>query len=654
MKVILLYLFLFISVFFSEAAEKKNVLFLVGERFNSTSRTMPALASQLEKSLKVKTKYILVPKNGTAKGFEFIAKADLLIIYLHSRHLPKKQRDQINHYIESGKPVIAFHTSNRAFDNDASWFKKYFGGAFRGLVPGKSSHVTVNPHLKNHPILNELSGSSFVANRGVSLPGPLHTNAEVILMGKTASSPAFPVAWTFPYIKNQRIFYTSLGHPNDFRIKKFKTLLENAVSWCLKLNKPQPPNKDIEVTPPPPKLDAPEDAIILFSGQDMTQWKHWDLLQKPRSLNIDAKMEKFAGIVKSKKPLWKVNNEALVCRPGHGDIISKQTFGDYTLHLNFYIPKEPESVPNIFRGSGGVFVSGRYEVKIKESYLPLLNSTGAINMTTPAGREVSVEAGKWHTMKIDYKHENMAPAEISVTVNDVQLQNKTQVKTFTPYGIIDPLGKGNFKDQSLYSASVDVTAQKLKMTDNHFSVAARFKTSAVTGSLFGNISPSGWQRGSKALFIANGKILYDIGWQGTVFATKKVNDGNWHEVVLTQDGDMCIAYIDGKVSFMKKSFTGPDKKGNVFKVGFGFKNHFRNFDGQISNLRFYNRQITEKEVKLLYLNKVVPLDPTLDWKSKKKDLVTSTKESKEILKGPIRLHGDFSRIRYANIWVKEN
>jgi hypothetical protein len=30
------------------------------------------------------------------------------------------------------------------------------------------------------------------------------------------------------------------------------------------------------------------------------------------------------------------------------------------------------------------------------------------------------------------------------------------------------------------------------------------------------------------------------------------------------------------------------------------------------------------------------------------------KKSKETLKGPIRLHGDFSRIRYANIWIKEN
>jgi len=32
----------------------------------------------------------------------------------------------------------------------------------------------------------------------------------------------------------QRIFYTSLGHPDDFQEKSYVKLLTNAVGWCLK------------------------------------------------------------------------------------------------------------------------------------------------------------------------------------------------------------------------------------------------------------------------------------------------------------------------------------------------------------------------------------------------------------------------------------
>ena len=41
-----------------------------------------------------------------------------------------------------------------------------------------------------------------------------------------------PVAWTNTY-HGGRIFYTSLGHPDDFQLPQFNRLLLNAIRWTL-------------------------------------------------------------------------------------------------------------------------------------------------------------------------------------------------------------------------------------------------------------------------------------------------------------------------------------------------------------------------------------------------------------------------------------
>jgi len=60
------------------------------------------------------------------------------------------------------------------------------------------------------------------------------------LIGTIPDKEPEPVAWTNSY-KNSRIFYTSLGHPDDFGNAQFRRLLINAVFWAM--NKPVPKEK---------------------------------------------------------------------------------------------------------------------------------------------------------------------------------------------------------------------------------------------------------------------------------------------------------------------------------------------------------------------------------------------------------------------------
>jgi type 1 glutamine amidotransferase len=47
-----------------------------------------------------------------------------------------------------------------------------------------------------------------------------------------------PVAWTYKTAAGGRVFTTTLGHPEDFRVEAFQRLVVNAVHWTSGLQVP--------------------------------------------------------------------------------------------------------------------------------------------------------------------------------------------------------------------------------------------------------------------------------------------------------------------------------------------------------------------------------------------------------------------------------
>jgi type 1 glutamine amidotransferase len=66
---------------------------------------------------------------------------------------------------------------------------------------------------------------------------PLAKSAKPLLFGTIPDKELEPVAWTNRYGKS-RIFYTSLGHRDDFKNEHFRRFLVNAVFWAM--SKPLP------------------------------------------------------------------------------------------------------------------------------------------------------------------------------------------------------------------------------------------------------------------------------------------------------------------------------------------------------------------------------------------------------------------------------
>jgi hypothetical protein len=90
----------------------------------------------------------------------------------------------------------------------------------------------------------------------------------------------------------------------------------------------------------------PKGAVVLFDGKDTSAWVQRD----------------------TKEPCkWDVMDGTLVVKAGVSDIMTKQEFGDYHLHLEFWLPNQPNRRDQD-RSNSGVYNQGRYEIQILDSY----------------------------------------------------------------------------------------------------------------------------------------------------------------------------------------------------------------------------------------------------------------------------------------------
>jgi type 1 glutamine amidotransferase len=91
---------------------------------------------------------------------------------------------------------------------------------------------TVSPvkNAKDHPILKGIS--PFQSNSSLYKNPKPASDVTVLLQGSIPSATE-PVAWVREK-GGQRIFYTSLGHPDDFKDQNFTRLLVNALAWTTK------------------------------------------------------------------------------------------------------------------------------------------------------------------------------------------------------------------------------------------------------------------------------------------------------------------------------------------------------------------------------------------------------------------------------------
>lgn len=168
------------------------------------------------------------------------------------------------------------------------------------------------------------------------------------------------------------------------------------------------------VDPGESNASPPSDAIILFDGTDMSKWKNGE--------NWPVK----DGIVSS----------------GKGQVVTKDQFGDCQLHIEWSAPV-PVKGNGQGRGNSGVFLMGRYEIQVLDSYdnqTYFDGQAGAIYKQTPPAVNAMRKPGDWNTYDIFWTAPRFnedgslkSPAYITAVHNGVLILNHFELKGDTPY-----------------------------------------------------------------------------------------------------------------------------------------------------------------------------------------------------------------------------
>nr|WP_245953172.1 DUF1080 domain-containing protein [Alteromonas aestuariivivens] len=164
----------------------------------------------------------------------------------------------------------------------------------------------------------------------------------------------------------------------------------------------------------------PSDALVLLGNEGLSAWQKTD---------GDAAE-------------WRFENGVMTVEPGTGDILSKASFCDIQLHLEWRTPEPDVKMKGQQRNNSGVFLQQRYEVQILDSYQNPTYSNGQaasvykqhiplVNATRPPG--------EWQTYDIIYQAprfngEALTEAGyISVLHNGVLVQNHVEIQGTTEW-----------------------------------------------------------------------------------------------------------------------------------------------------------------------------------------------------------------------------
>jgi hypothetical protein len=173
--------------------------------------------------------------------------------------------------------------------------------------------------------------------------------------------------------------------------------------------RPRPPI----VTPAAQVGGAPSDALVLFDGKDLSHW--------------ESRGRTGRG--------WKVENGYFEVVPGTGDLATKEKFGDCQLHIEWAAPAEVRGNSQN-RGNSGIFLQGRYEVQVLDSFQSLTypdGQAGALYGQWPPLVNATRKPGEWQSYDIVFEAPRMdggkvaKPAYLTVFLNGVLLHNRKEL-----------------------------------------------------------------------------------------------------------------------------------------------------------------------------------------------------------------------------------
>ena len=170
--------------------------------------------------------------------------------------------------------------------------------------------------------------------------------------------------------------------------------------------------------------NLPENAVRIFNNQDVSNWTQRN------------------GDVAN----WAVKDG--VMSVNKGDIMTQERFTDFFLHLEFMTPDMPDATGQA-KGNSGVFLQGRYEIQVLDSYgieMPGKGDCGAIYDQYAPLINVCKPPLKWQTYDVCFRSarggengEVLEKTRLTVFQNGIVIHNNVELLGVTVLAIDEPV-----------------------------------------------------------------------------------------------------------------------------------------------------------------------------------------------------------------------
>jgi type 1 glutamine amidotransferase len=195
-----------------------------------SAETLPAFKKHLEERYNVACTVYDAAAIDNLPGLDDLATCDVAVFFTRRLKLSDEQIAKVKKYCEAGKPIVGIRTASHGFQTWLEMDKLVLGGDYKQHAGVKKAEVAIVDAAKEHVVLAGVKPfttmGSLYYNRDIA------ADVTVLLKGSTGDNTQ-PVAWVREQ-KGGRVFYTSLGTPDDFKDESFLRLLTNAVFWTAK------------------------------------------------------------------------------------------------------------------------------------------------------------------------------------------------------------------------------------------------------------------------------------------------------------------------------------------------------------------------------------------------------------------------------------
>ena len=218
-----------------------KVAMISGSVEYKSDETLPLLQKYLEEHYPIQCVRMFRKTDADIGGLDRLADCDAAIFFTKRLKLEVVQLDTIKKFVDSGKPIVGIRTASHGFQNWLEMDKLVFGGDYQNHYgAGPKCEVKIADAAKDNAVLKGVK--PYVSTASL-YKNPMIDKGVTVLLTGSIPDHAEPIAWVRERKigeAKQRVFYTSLGHPDDFKEASFLRLLGNGVAWTLAIESPVP------------------------------------------------------------------------------------------------------------------------------------------------------------------------------------------------------------------------------------------------------------------------------------------------------------------------------------------------------------------------------------------------------------------------------